>query len=287
MKSEKFFYDYDDYEEGGKDALTLAQEVLADPDLPDLDELVIGCWGESYDNSVQSLLDEFTAQAGKLQNIKSLFIGDMDYEECEVSWIEQGSYEQLLAALPGLERLTIKGSVGLSLGKIRHAALQEIEIICGGLPKNVLHELAESELPALTKLNLYLGVEDYGFDGDIEDVKVLLRSPLMRQLTYLGLGDSEIQDEVVAAVLAVLPLERLQVLDFSNGTLTDQGGQLLLDAQDKLKNLQKIDLTYHFLSDEMMERLKATGLPFVLDDQQETETDEDDGYIYRFPMLTE
>ena len=287
MKSEKFFYDYDDYEEGGKDALTLAQEVLADPDLPDLDELVIGCWGESYDNSVQSLLDEFTAQAGKLQNIKSLFIGDMDYEECEVSWIEQGSYEQLLAALPGLERLTIKGSVGLSLGKIRHAALQEIEIICGGLPKNVLHELAESELPALTKLNLYLGVEDYGFDGDIEDVKVLLRSPLMRQLTYLGLGDSEIQDEVVAAVLAVLPLERLQVLDFSNGTLTDQGGQLLLDAQDKLKNLQKIDLTYHFLSDEMMERLKSTGLPFVLDDQQETETDEDDGYIYRFPMLTE
>ena len=287
MKSEKFFYDYDDYEEGGKDALTLAQEVLADPDLPDLDELVIGCWGESYDNSVQSLLDEFTAQAGKLQNIKSLFIGDMDYEECEVSWIEQGSYEQLLAALPGLERLMIKGSVGLSLGKIRHAALQEIEIICGGLPKNVLHELAESELPALTKLNLYLGVEDYGFDGDIEDVKVLLRSPLMRQLTYLGLGDSEIQDEVVAAVLAVLPLERLQVLDFSNGTLTDQGGQLLLDAQDKLKNLQKIDLTYHFLSDEMMERLKATGLPFVLDDQQETETDEDDGYIYRFPMLTE
>ncbi len=287
MKSEKFFYDYDDYEEGGKDALTLAQEVLADSDLPDLDELVIGCWGESYDNSVQSLLDEFTAQAGKLQNIKSLFIGDMDYEECEVSWIEQGSYEQLLAALPGLERLTIKGSVGLSLGKIRHAALQEIEIICGGLPKNVLHELAESELPALTKLNLYLGVEDYGFDGDIEDVKVLLRSPLMRQLTYLGLGDSEIQDEVVAAVLAVLPLERLQVLDFSNGTLTDQGGQLLLDAQDKLKNLQKIDLTYHFLSDEMMERLKSTGLPFVLDDQQETETDEDDGYIYRFPMLTE
>ena len=287
MKSEKFFYDYDDYEEGGKDALTLAQEVLADPDLPDLDELVIGCWGESYDNSVQSLLDEFTAQAGKLQNIKSLFIGDMDYEECEVSWIEQGSYEQLLAALPGLERLTIKGSVGLSLGKIRHAALQEIEIICGGLPKNVLHELAESELPALTKLNLYLGVEDYGFDGDIEDVKVLLRSPLMRQLTYLGLGDSEIQDEVVAAVLAVLPLERLQVLDFSNGTLTDQGGQFLLDAQDKLKNLQKIDLTYHFLSDEMMERLKSTGLPFVLDDQQETETDEDDGYIYRFPMLTE
>ena len=287
MKSEKFFYDYDDYEEGGKDALTLAQEVLADPDLPDLDELVIGCWGESYDNSVQSLLDEFTAQAGKLQNIKSLCIGDMDYEECEVSWIEQGSYEQLLAALPGLERLMIKGSVGLSLGKIRHAALQEIEIICGGLPKNVLHELAESELPALTKLNLYLGVEDYGFDGDIEDVKVLLRSPLMRQLTYLGLGDSEIQDEVVAAVLAVLPLERLQVLDFSNGTLTDQGGQLLLDAQDKLKNLQKIDLTYHFLSDEMMERLKATGLPFVLDDQQETETDEDDGYIYRFPMLTE
>lgn len=287
MRSEKFFYDYDDYESGEKDALTLAQEVLADSDLPDLDELVIGCWGESYDNSVQSLLDEFTANADKLRHLKSLFIGDMDYEECEVSWIEQGNYETLLAALPGLEKLTIKGSVGLSLGKVRHAALQEIEIICGGLPKNVLHELAAAELPALTKLNLYLGVEEYGFDGGIEDVKALLRSPLMRQLTYLGLGDSEWQDEVVEAVLEVLPLLRLEVLDFSNGTLTDQGGQLLLDAKDKLKNLKKIDLTYHFLSDEMMERLKATGLPFVLDDPQETDIDEDDGYIYRFPMLTE
>ena len=103
MKSEKFFYDYDDYESGEKNALTLAQEVLADPDLPDLDELVIGCWGESYDNSVQSLLDEFTANADKLRHLKSLFIGDMDYEECEVSWIEQGNYETLLAALPGAE----------------------------------------------------------------------------------------------------------------------------------------------------------------------------------------
>ena len=287
MKSEKFFYDYDDYESGEKDALTLAQEVLEDPDLADLDELVIGCWGECYDNSVQSLLDEFTANADKLQHLQSLFIGDMDYEECEVSWIEQGDYEKLLAALPNLKKLTIKGSVGLRLGKLNHKALQEIEIICGGLPQNVLHELAEAELPALTKLNLYLGVEDYGFDGDMDDVKALLRSPLMQQLSYLGLGDSEWQDEVVEATLAVLPLPKLEALDFSNGTLTDQGGQLLLDAQNKLKDLQKIDLTYHFLSDEMMQRLEATGLPFVLDEQQEADVDEDDGYIYRFPMLTE
>ena len=287
MKSEKFFYDYDDYESGEKNALTLAQEVLEDPDLADLDELVIGCWGECYDNSVQSLLDEFTANADKLQHLQSLFIGDMDYEECEVSWIEQGDYEKLLAALPNLKKLTIKGSVGLRLGKLNHKALQEIEIICGGLPQNVLHELAEAELPALTEMNLYLGVEDYGFDGDMDDVKALLRSPLMQQLSYLGLGDSEWQDEVVEATLAVLPLPKLEALDFSNGTLTDQGGQLLLDAQNKLKDLQKIDLTYHFLSDEMMRRLEATGLPFVLDEQQEADVDEDDGYIYRFPMLTE
>ena len=39
-------------------------------------------------------------------------------------------------------------------------------------------------------------VEEYGFDGGIEDVKTLLHSPLMRQLTYLGLGDSEWHYEI-------------------------------------------------------------------------------------------
>ena len=137
-KSAKFFYDWEEYEEGNKNAETMIEDILAEKKLSDLDEVIIGCWGESWDNGVQSILDGIVANKEKFAHIKSLFIGDMDYEECEVSWIEQGDYSALWAALPQLESLIIKGSTGLSLGQVEHANLKKLEIICGGLPKTVI-----------------------------------------------------------------------------------------------------------------------------------------------------
>ena len=63
----------------------------------------------------------------KFEHIKSLFIGDMDCEDCEVSWIMQGNYNGLLQALPNLEALTIKGSVNLRLGKLESKNLKHLE----------------------------------------------------------------------------------------------------------------------------------------------------------------
>lgn len=289
MKSKKYYYTgdqvWDNQEE--VDASTLAQEILADPELADLDEVIIGLWGESYDNSVQPIIDAIIDHKEKFQHITSLFVGDMDYEECEVSWIEQGDYSRLWQALPDLEELTIKGSNGLDLGQIHHDHLQVLNIICGGLPAKVIGQIAQAQLPNLVGLNLYLGVEDYGFDGGLEDVRRLIQADFIRNLKYLGLGDSELQDEIVALVLDSLDLSQLETLDFSNGTLTDKGGRVLLDNVDKLRHLQSIDLSYHYLSDDMMKALQATGLPFILDEQNEIEVDEDDGELYLFPMLTE
>ena len=35
----------------------------------------------------------------------------MEYDECEVSWIEQGDYSKLWEAMPQLKQLGIKGSI--------------------------------------------------------------------------------------------------------------------------------------------------------------------------------
>ena len=125
-KSKKYFYDGDQIYESNEttDASTLANEILSDSDLPQLEEIIVGCWGESYDNSVQDILEMFCENKEKFQHIKKLFIGDMEYEECEVSWIEQGDYAKLLKAMPNLTSLTIKGSNDLSLGDIDHDNLQ-------------------------------------------------------------------------------------------------------------------------------------------------------------------
>lgn len=286
MKSKKYFYTYEDYEDGEKNSLTLAKEILEDSELPSLQEIVVGCWGEAYDNSIDDLLEEFIKQKEKLQHIESFFIGDMDFEECEVSWIIQGNYENFLKAFPNLKSLKIKGSSELSLGKINHNNLETLEIICGGLPKRVILQIANANLPALKKLNLYLGVEDYGFDGNIEDIKTLLKADFIPKLEYLGLGDSEIQDEITELVFSLDTLSSLKTLDLSNGTLTDKGGEIILNNISKLKSLEMLNLEFHFLSDDMIEKLKK-GLDcnVNLDEQQEAEVYKDE--VYYYPMLTE
>lgn len=286
MKSKKYFYTYEDYEDGDKNSLTLAKEILEDTELSSLQEIIVGCWGECYDNSIDDLLEGFIKQKEKLQHIESFFIGDMDFEECEVSWIVQGNYEKFLKAFPNLKSLKIKGSAELSLGKIDHNNLETLEIICGGLPKEVILQIANANLPALKKLNLYLGVEDYGFDGDIEDIETLLKADFIPKLEYLGLGDSEIQDEITELVFSLDTLSSLKILDLSNGTLTDRGGEIILNNIDKLKSLEMLNLEYHYLSDDMMEKLKK-GLEcdINLDEQQEADVYDDE--VYYNPMLTE
>ena len=289
LKSKKYFYTGDQIWNDDSDveinSLTLANDIIADSELSSLDELIVGCWGESYDNPVQSLLDVFVENKDKLQHISRMFIGDMDYEECEVSWIEQGDYSNLLKALPNLKSLTIKGSNELSLGNIDHNNLEELEIICGGLPTSVIKQIASARLPKLKKLNLYFGVEDYGFDGTSDDIASILKADYIKNLTYLGLGDSEIQDEIVEKVVESKNLYNIKTLDFSNGTLTDKGGQMILDNISMFKGLDKLDLTYHYLSEEMMQNLRNTGINVILDEANEP--DEYDGEVYYYPMLTE
>lgn len=285
MKSKKYFYTWEDYSENSKNSETMIDDILADPELPQLDQLVIGCWGESWDNSAQPIIDGIVEHADQFAGIKSLFVGDMDFEECEVSWIEQADYSKLWAAMPQLEELTIKGSTNLSLGSIEHENLKGLEIICGGLPKEVLASIGAAKLPALKRLSLYMGVEDYGFDGGIEDIASMLEKSDFPQLEELGILDSEIQDEVAEAVVKSRYMKQIHTLDLSCGTMTDKGGQCLLDELPKYGNIKEVDLSYHYMSDEMMEKLEALEAEVDVDDQQED--DEYDGEIYRYPMLTE
>lgn len=284
-KSKKYFYTWEDYSENNKDAKTMIADILADSALSQLDGLVIGCWGESWDNSAQPIVDGIVENKDKFAGIKSLFVGDMEFEECEVSWIEQADYSGLWAAMPQLEELTIKGSTNLSLGSIQHENLKSLEIICGGLPKEVLASIASAKLPSLEKLSLYIGIEDYGFDGSVADIEAMLNQSDFPKLKELGILDSEEQDEVAEAVVKCKYMKQIQTLDLSCGTLTDKGGQLILDALPSFANIKKVNLEFHYMSDEMMKKLQDLDADVNVDDQQED--DEYDGEIYRYPMLTE
>ncbi len=80
-------------------------------------------------------------------------------------------------------------------------------------------------------------------------------------------------------------MSQINTLDLSNGTLTDKGGTLLFEKIQQYPNIKKVDLHYHYLSDEMMKKLKQ--LPIVIDLSEQEDVEVWDGEIWMNAMLTE
>ncbi|MEK8131823.1 STM4015 family protein [Paenibacillus filicis] len=280
MKEVKLSIDYDQYEEGKK-MQDLLEELAASPASGELTSLIIGDWGGSYENDSSETVEALVRLKERFPKLRKLFLGDMGFEECEVSWIMQSNLGPLLTAYPELTSLTIKGSTGLSLDPAAHGKLEELVIICGGLSREVLAAIRDGQFPELTKLELYLGVDQYGFDGSLDDVLPLAEPGKFPKLTYLGLKDSEIQDEIAIALADSPILDQLHTLDLSMGTLSDEGAEALLQSE-RVRKLQLLNLSYHYMSDSMLERWKQTGLNVNLDEQQDADDDD-----YRYPALTE
>ena len=285
LTEKKYAYTYEDYEEQGKDGKTMVTEILSDPDFPELKKIIIGCWGWAAEDGCQPVLDGIVENREQFSGIEELFVGDMDFEECEVSWIIQGNYSRLWEAMPGLRELTIKGSTDLTLGNIRHDNLESLTIICGGLPESVIKEIEKAKLPNLKKLLLYIGSDNYGFDGNEDTIKSLLDHMDFPNLEYLGIADSEIQDQLAEVVLKNKIMGQLHKLDLSCGTLTDKGGALILETVPQYPNLEKLDVHYHFMTKDMVKKLQA--LPVEVDASDANQPDEYDGEIYLYAMLTE
>lgn len=283
VSKQTYYYDYEEYD-NGKGPETMIEEILAHEAFPELDELVIGDWG-AWERSCQPIIDGIIENKEKFSHIQKVFIGNMDYEACEVSWILQGNYSKLWVAMPQLKELTIKGSNELVLGEICHEELEALTIICGGLPVSVIQSIQNAKLPKLKKLLLFIGVEEYGFDGDENTIKELLTQAQFPELTYLGITNSEIQDELTEVVLGSKFMEQITTLDLSNGTLTDKGGALLLEKIPQYPNIRKLDIHYNYLSVNMAKKLEA--LPIEVDASEIEQSWEYNGRIRMNALLTE
>ncbi|WEH38537.1 STM4015 family protein [Streptomyces sp. AM 2-1-1] len=222
--------------------------------------LIIGQWGEAYDCDSAHPIGLVTAAAGRLTSLEAVFVGDLVLEEAEISWIEQSDVTALLSAYPRLVELGVRGGTGLVFPPTRHTGLRSLTIESGGLPAEVVRGVLDSELPALEKLDLWLGVSAYGGDSGIPDLAPLLSGTRFPALHHLGLRNSEIQEEIAAAVASAPVVARLRTLDLSNGVLGDDGAAALLEGQP-LTHLDVLDLHHHFLGEAMEQRLVAALEP--------------------------
>ncbi|BAL89813.1 hypothetical protein AMIS_45930 [Actinoplanes missouriensis 431] len=236
--------------------------------------LIIGEWGEANDTPFP--IDLLIGNAERLSGLRSLFIGEMSFEQCEISWIQQTDLTPILETFPQLERLWVRGSQDLAFQKqVRHEGLRELVLQSGGLPASVVQSVATWDVPNLRRLELWLGVDNYGGDATVDDLAPFLSGRSLPSLTSLGLRNSEIADQVAAAVAAAPVVARLTHLDLSMGTLGDAGGEALLAGQP-LTHLQVLNLSHHFMSPELAERL-ADELPDVAVDISDPQTEEEWG----------
>lgn len=240
-------------------------------DLTRIKAIIIGEWAVDNSDGPYEFTRLLVEHAPRLPALRSLFIGAVSYEFSEISWIVQDDLTPLLRAFPQLERLEVRGGERLGLDPLRHERLRILRFECGGLPARVVRGVAESDLPALEYLELWLGEDYYGWDGTVADLAGILSGERLPALRHLGIKDSEIQDEVAAAVASAPIVPRLETLDLSMGTLGDAGAEALLSGQS-LTHLRRLNLRHHYMSEAMMKRVHdafaGTGVEVDLSDRQ-------------------
>ncbi|MEU1283954.1 STM4015 family protein [Kitasatospora sp. NPDC005856] len=264
-----------------RDFVQLWRSFLEKVDPAGVRAVVIGAWWQDGYTSVRPAIEAITAEARRLPALEALFLGEVTFDECEISWLEMDDVTPLLNAFPGLRSLAVRGGTDLALEPVRHDRLTSLRFESGGLPATVVRAVAGSELPALERLSLWLGVDEYGGDTGIDDLAPFLDGSRLPRLRHLGLANSEIQDEIAAAVTHAPVVARLESLDLSMGVLSDEGATALLEGQP-LTHLRSLDLHHHYLSDAMQGRLREAlpGVEIDLSDAEADEMDdEDDRYV--------
>ena len=224
--------------------------LVADPNADQLTGLGLG--GSYYQLRTSEGIEYLAGVAAQLAQLRALILGAT--HDIPISLLAHTDISPLWQAYPKLEILHLRGGNQLSLGELKHDHLQTLIIECSGLPVSVLKELARSQLPALTCLELFLGSAEYGWNGTVDDVRPLLSGELFPSLEYLGLCNSEIADDVAVAVAESPLLERIKVLDLSLGTLGDAGVKALL-RNPAIKQLKRLNLQHSWLSGGVRKQL--------------------------------
>lgn len=271
--------------DGGSDRFVADLAALAAaPWAGQVTALVLGQWSDSSDPLPVS---EITPHLGAFPALTALFVGDMTFEESEISWIDWGDLDAVLSAFPKLTTLQLRGGCtpmdGASRGLATPVlpALTSLTVESGGLLEAHLTALLAGDYPVLDHLELWLGDENYGGIENIEPLAALLAGDLFPTVTRLGLRNSEHTDEIAAALVGSPLLDRLTHLDLSLGVLTDTGVDALTAGH--LGTVTSLNLDHHYATEAALDRLRAAHPTVTISAEDPQDPDDD----FRYPAVTE
>ena len=264
-----------------EDIMSLVNIWEAMPGLDKVTSLIIGHWFEDAPEVAAKLIE----LAPKMPNLTGMVWGDISYEENEMSWIENTDVAPLMMAFPGLEYFKARGGMNLDFKNLKHNTLKTLKIETGGLDKNTIKNIIESDLPELETLSIWFGSDNYGFNASAHDIKPLMIGRAYPEMKYpfpklknLGLANCEIADDLAEALgEGKLLLDQIQTLDMSMGTMTNRGVEALIE-NEWIGQLKKIDLSSNFIADsDLVDQLKSKGVKVTFGSQKD---DEDEDYYY-------
>jgi uncharacterized protein (TIGR02996 family) len=248
----------------------LLTALLDSPAARLLRSLSFGPFGRVWGISLQPCIDAI-AEAGPLESLRELFVGDFDYDDelyNHISFVQVGDVGRLLPNLPKLRSLRIRGG-GLELGALEHATLERLTIESGGLPAEAVDSLAACELPQLRRLEVWFGCEEYGGDGNVRQLDRLFAGEGLPRLEHLGLRNSEFEDEIAAALATSKILAQLESVDLSMGTMHDPGAEAIFDHMENFAHLRSLELADNFIPDALCELLREVLGDMVHTDVQD------------------
>ena len=115
----------------------------------------------------------------------------------------------------------------------------------------------------------------------LEQVRAVVRSPHLGNLTHLQLRLSDMGDRGCEEVVRSGVLKRLKVLDLRHGCITDEGARALAACPD-LRNLELLDVERNRLTAAGVKALKRAGIWVRADNQQQPDEggEFNDDYLY-------
>ncbi|MGP8298307.1 STM4015 family protein [Streptomyces inhibens] len=251
--------------------------------------LIVGAWGE-WGNGPEEVINALVAACDRLPSLRGLFLADIVDHEFEISSIVQGDVSPLLEGFGELEEFGVRGGNQLVFPAVRHERLRKLTVETSGMPAEAVRGVAASDLPALVHLDLWLGTSEYSGDAGVPDLAPILEGSRLPSLKHLALRNSEIQDDICAALASAPVVARLNVLDVSMGVLTDEGASALLTGQP-LTHLKSLDLHHNYLSTAMCTRLQESlepaGVQVDVDPDGAEANEEDDDTVLRYVAVGE
>ena len=259
-------------------------KYLADPACQETVGLSLGLCNDTADGFYTDAVKPLLENKASFPKLRWLFLGEMLMEDSELSWIGQGDVgTPVLDAFPLLEELHARGGEGyqsnIEFTKATHPNLKKLVIQTTGLRKETLRGILESDFPELESLELWLGTDEREADCTVDHVRDLLLGNPFPKLKSLGLMNSEIINEVAKEIANAPILDQLEELSLAGGTLRDDGAQALL-ASAGIGTLQKLDLSHHYMSTEVMKQFAGIAPTVDVSDQEEADEWGDEVHYY-------